>query len=405
MAATFFFRAVASDGKVRSGSLAGENEKLIARELRKQGLTPIYVGVAPKSSAVEIKLPSFGGRKKRDVLFFTQELSTLLNSSVPLDRSLSITAELTERAAFRFIVLDVLRVLKSGKSLADSLATHPDYFSDLYINMVRAGEASGSLAVIFERLAEFERSRDELRNYIISSMIYPALLACVGMASIFILLNFVVPRFASIFQDTHMKMPTPTRLMLEASDLVHQYGLLALAVAVGGLIAWRIYTRTTAGRLWWDGARLKLPLLGAALLKAETSRFARAMSTLVANTVPLVQSIGIAAATLNNKTISNSLAGVAMGVKRGEGIAAPMRKAGVFPPLAAHLLTVGEETGRLDHMFARMADIYENETRAAIKRFTNIFEPLIILIMGILVGSLILSMLLAITSINDVGIQ
>ena len=129
------------------------------------------------------------------------------------------------------------------------------------------------------------------------------------------------------------------------------------------------------------------------------------MSTLVANTVPLVQSIGIAAATLNNRTISNAMAGVALGVKRGEGIAAPMRKAAVFPPLAAHLLTVGEETGRLDHMFARMADIYENETRAAIKRFTNIFEPLIILIMGILVGSLILSMLLAITSINDVGIQ
>jgi general secretion pathway protein F len=403
--ATFFFRAVASDGKVRSGSLSGESDKLIARELRKQGLTPIYVGVAPKGNAFEIKLPSFGGRKRRDVLFFTQELSTLLNSSVPLDRSLSITAELTERAAFRFIVLDVLRVLKSGRSLADSLATHPDYFSDLYINMVRAGEASGSLAVIFERLAEFERSRDELRNYIISSMIYPALLACVGLASIFILLNFVVPRFASIFADTHMKMPTPTRLMLEASDLVHNYGWLAAGTLTAAFVAFRIYVGTTAGRLWWDGARLKLPLLGMALLKAETSRFARAMSTLVANTVPLVQSIGIAAATLNNKTIANSLAGVAQGVKRGEGIAAPMRKAAVFPPLAAHLLTVGEETGRLDQMFARMADIYENETRAAIKRFTNIFEPLIILVMGVLVGSLILSMLLAITSINDVGIQ
>ena len=403
--ATFFFRAVASDGKVRSGSLSGDNETRVARDLRKQGLTPIYVGVAPKSAAIEIKLPSFGGRRRRDVLFFTQELSTLLNASVPLDRSLSITAELTERASFRFIVLDVLRVLKGGKPLADSLAAHPDYFSDLYINMVRAGEASGALAVIFERLAEFERSRDELRNYIISSMIYPALLACVGMTSIFILLNFVVPRFASIFADTHMKMPTPTRLMLEASDLVHQYGWLAAGVLAGGFLAFRIYTHTTAGRLWWDGARLKLPLLGSALLKAETSRFARAMSTLVANTVPLVQSIGIAAATLNNKTIANSLVGVAMGVKRGEGIATPMRKAGVFPPLAAHLLTVGEETGRLDHMFARMADIYENETRAAIKRFTNIFEPLIILIMGVLVGSLILSMLLAITSINDVGIQ
>jgi len=236
-------------------------------------------------------------------------------------------------------------------------------------------------------------------------MIYPALLAYVGMASIFILLSFVVPRFASIFTDTHMKMPTPTRLMLEASDLVHQYGLLALGSVAAAWIIWRVYTRTAAGRLWWDGARLKLPLLGVALLKAETARFARAMATLVSNSVPLVQSIAIAGATLNNKMIAASLVGVATGVKRGEGIAAPMRHAGVFPPLAAHLLTVGEETGRLDSMFARMADIYENETRAAIKRFTAIFEPVIILVMGVLVGALILSMLLAITSINDVGIQ
>ena len=155
--ATFFFRAVASDGKMRTGSLSGENEKLIARELRKQGLTPIYVGVAPKSAGIEIKLPKFGGSRKRDVLFFTQEISTLLSAGVPLDRALSITGELTERPDFRFIVLDVLRVLKGGRSLADSLATHPDHFSDLYVNMVRAGEASGGLASIFERLSEFER--------------------------------------------------------------------------------------------------------------------------------------------------------------------------------------------------------------------------------------------------------
>jgi general secretion pathway protein F len=402
--ATFFFRAVAADGKMRTGSLTGENDRLVARELRKQGLTPVYVGVAPNKSGIEIKLPSFGGGKRRDVLFFTQEVSTLLTSSVPLDRALAITGELTEHASFRFIVLDVLRVLKSGKTLADSLATHPDYFSDLYINMVRAGEASGSLAVIFERLSEFEKTRDELRNYIISSMIYPALLACVGLASILILLNFVVPRFATIFEGTTMKMPLPTKIMLDASYIVQTYWWMAASAVLAFAIIWKLYTNTVAGRLWWDGARLRLPLLGDALLKAETSRFARAMSTLVANTVPLVQAIGISAATLNNKTIAGALVGVAQGVKRGEGIAGPLRKAAVFPPLASHLLTVGEETGRLDQMFARMADIYENDTRAAIKRFTAIFEPIVILVMGVMVGGLILSMLLAITSINDVAV-
>ena len=403
--ATFFFRAVASDGKVRSGSLSGDNDKLIARELRKQGLTPIYVGVAPKGSAsIEIKLPSFGGGKRRDVLFFTQELSTLLNSGVPLDRALSITAELTERPAFRFVVLDILRVLKGGRSLADSLGVHPEYFSDLYLNMVRAGEASGALATIFERLAEFERSRDDLRNFIISSMIYPALLAMVGMSSICILLLFVVPRFASIFDDSRMKIPAPAKMMMLASNFLQAWWWVGAAAIIATLAIWRVYTRTAAGRIWWDGARLKTPLLGVALLKAETARFARAMATLVGNSVPLVQSIGIAAATLTNKTVAGALDGVALGVKRGEGIAVPMRKAGVFPPLASHLLTVGEETGRLDQMFARMADIYENDTRAAIKRFTSIFDPVIILVMGLLVGALILSMLLAITSINNVAV-
>jgi general secretion pathway protein F len=404
MATTFFFRAVASDGKVRSGSLSGDSEKFVARELSRQGLTPIYVGAAPKGAAFELKLPSFGKGKRRDVLFFTQELSTLLTAGVPLDRAIQITGELTERPSFRFVVLDILRVLKSGRSLADSLASRPEYFSDLYVNMVRAGEASGSLAAIFERLAEFERSRDDLRNYIISSMIYPALLAMVGLGSIFILLNFVVPRFSAVFSDSHIRIPAPTRVMLETSRLVQGYWWIAAAALAAAIAGWRIYTRTEAGRLWWDGARLKLPLLGETLRKAETARFARAMATLVANTVPLVQSITIAAATLNNRVIAGALDGVSRGVKRGEGIAGPVRKAGVFPPLAAHLLTVGEETGRLDHMFARMADIYENDTRASIKRFTSVFEPIVILVMGVMVGTLILSMLLAITSINDVAV-
>jgi general secretion pathway protein F len=235
-------------------------------------------------------------------------------------------------------------------------------------------------------------------------MIYPGLLACVGLGSIFILLNFVVPRFAGIFTDSRMKIPVPTQMMLSASQIVQKYWWMAATALTGLVIAWRVYTRTPAGRLWWDELRLKIPMLGDALRKAETARFARAMATLVANTVPLVQSINISAATLGNLTFSRALTVVAQGVKRGEGIAAPLRRCGAFPPLAAHLLTVGEETGRLDQMFTRMADIYENDTRASIKRFTAVFEPIVILVMGVMVGALILSMMLAITSINDVAV-
>jgi general secretion pathway protein F len=402
-AATFHYRAVAPDGKLRTGVITAESNKTVTRELTRQGLTPIYVGLEEKKSSA-FKVPQMNTGRRRDVLFFTQELSTLLNSGVPLDRALSITSELTTHQQFRIIVLDILRSIKGGKSLADSLALHPAYFSDLFINMVRAGEASGSLGQIFERLSEFERSRDELRSYIISAMIYPGLLACVGVGSIFVILNFVVPRFASIFDDSRMKIPLPTLIMLQASHIVQTWWWVVALVLIAAGAGFRFYIATPKGRFWWDTVRMKIPILGDALLKAETSRFARAMSTLVGNSVPLVQALHISAGILFNSRLATALKEVAQGVKRGEGISQPLARTHMFPPLASHLLTVGEETGKLDLMFARMAEIYEEETRAAIKRFTSIFEPLVILVMGIVVGALILSMLIAITSINEVAI-
>ena len=240
--ATFFFRAVAADGKVRTGSLAGENDKTVARELRKQGLTPVYVGVAPKKQLVELKLPSFGGGKRRDVLFFTQELSTLLNSGVPLDRALSITAELTERAAFRTIVLDVLRVLKGGKSLADSLATHPDYFSDLYINMVRAGEASGSLAIDLRApvgIRALARRSAQLHHFVhdLSRRCWPGGPGLDPHPAEF--------RGAALRhhlrRHPHMKIPLPTLIMLEASHIVQTYWWWRRRRWSALVVAWRIY--------------------------------------------------------------------------------------------------------------------------------------------------------------------
>ena len=404
MSTAYFFKAVASDGKVRTGSLTAETERLAASELRRQGLIPVEVSVRAPKKQVAINLPVLDGGRRRDVLFFTGEISTLLNAGVPLDRALSITSELSERAKFRALVTDVLRILKSGKSLADSLAAHPTHFSELYVNMVRAGEASGSLALIFERLAAFETTRDDLRGYIVSSMIYPILLSCVGVASIIVLLEFVVPRFALMFSDPHIKIPTPTLLMMQASAIIQTWWLPVTITLLAALIAFRMYVHTTAGRLRWDTFRLKIPLLGDALRKAETSRFARAMGTLVASSVPLVSALGISRGILNNQWMAGSLEAVATGVKRGEGISQPLQRTGAFPPLAGYLLNVGEETGHLDSMFYRMADIYENETRTAIRRFTSLFEPLIILTMGIVIGSLILSLLLAITSINDVNL-
>lgn len=401
---SYHFRAVAADGKVRTGSVPAEDEKRVARELRKQGLVPLYIGLSPEARSREISLPKFNFGKRRDVLFFTQEISTLLNAGVPLDRALSITAELSERAEFRAVVSDVLRTLKGGKSFADSLAARPDYFADIYVNMVRAGEASGSLQAIFERLSEYERTRDELRGYVVSSLVYPVLLTIVGFGSIFVLLYYVVPKFATAFAASSAKVPPMTQFMIDLSAAVQTYGPWALLAMLVGALGFRSYVRSDDGRFWWDGFRLRLPLLGDALRKAQTSQFARAMGTLISNGVPLVQSINISRGIMTNRRMADSLEAVSQGVKRGEGVAGPLGKTGMFPPLTAHLLSIGEETGRLDAMFLRAAEIYDADTRAAIKRFTALFEPLIILTMGVAVGALILSMLLAITGLNEMAL-
>jgi general secretion pathway protein F len=297
-----------------------------------------------------------------------------------------------------------LRTLKGGKSFADSLAVRPEYFPEIYINMVRAGEASGSLQAIFERLSEYEKTRDELRGYVVSSMVYPVLLTLVGFASIFVLLYYVVPKFATAFAASSAKVPPMTQFMIDMSAAVQTYGPWALLGLVLGAAAFRFYIRSAEGRSWWDGFRLRLPMLGEALRKAQTAQFSRAMGTLIANGVPLVQGLNISRGIMTNSRMADSIELIVEGVKRGEGLSAPLGRTGMFPPLTAHLLSIGEETGRLDAMFLRAAEIYDTDTRASIKRFTSLFEPFIILTMGLAVGALILSMMLAITGLNEMAL-
>jgi len=400
--ATFHYKAMAADGSARAGTLVAEDDRLATRELQRQGLTPIFVGDS-KPTGFSFSLPKFRRRRAAEVLHFTQETATLLNAGVPLDRALSITVELTEKDDFRTVVQQMQRTLRGGKSFAETLSGHPEVFSDLYVNMVRAGEVSGTLPLVMDRLAEFEVQRDELRSYIVSSLTYPALLAVVGAGSIFVLLRFVIPSFAEAFTQSSLAMPLPMAILLALSEAVQSYGFLALGALVAIVAGLRYYVGTPEGRLRWNRFQLRIPVLGDALLKADTARFARAMATLVANTVPLVQALTISKGILSNRLLAGALDQVAKGVKRGEGVAAPLKRTGQFPALAGHLLTVGEETGHLDMMFERMAEIYDKDTREAIKRFTALFEPIVILALGVVVGAMILSVLLAITSINQLA--
>ena len=401
---TFVYKAVNRQGQPTEGRLEAADAGAASFNLQTMGLIPISVEApAPRRRP---NLSRFGIRwvRRRDILFFTEELSTLVGAGLPLDRSLSIAAELASNPVLEDVIRDLLQRIKGGASLADALGAHPRHFSPLYVSMVRAGEAGGVLDVILERLTGFERSSDELRSYLTSSLVYPALLTLVGMGSLGILFYMVIPRFATIFEDIGAEIPPLTMTLLALSSAVRSYWWVALLAAAGVVVGARTWVRSSRGGRQWDALRLRLPLIGPTLIKIEVSRFARTLGTLLASAVPLILGVRIVQDIARNRIVSEAIAKIADGAKRGEGVARPMQEAGVFPGLATHLVSIGEETGRLDTMLLQLADVYEKDVRTSVKALTSVFEPVIILIMGVLIGIVVLSMLMAIFSINDIAL-
>ncbi len=401
---SFAYKAVNKEGKQFEGRIEATDAQAAAFSVQNMGLIPLAVEEPPKrSSAFALPRIQLQRVTRKDILFFTEELSTLVGAGLPLDRSLSITRELASKRALREIIEDVLKQIKGGKSLAEALAAHPKHFPRLYVSMIRAGEAGGVLDVIMERLSEFERTADELRSYLTASLVYPALLSSVGIGSLGILFYFVIPRFATIFEDIGAEIPASTLALLTISNFTTSYWWVILTGIVVLTFLVRGWLQTPAGSRSWDVIVLKTPLLGPTLLKVEVSRFARTLGTLISSAVPLIAGVRIVQDIAHNQILAEAISKIADGAKRGEGVAKPMREAGVFPGLAVHLVGVGEETGRLDTMLLKLADVYEKDVKTSVKALTAVFEPLIILVMGILIGTVVLSMLMAIFSINDIA--
>ena len=401
--AIFFYKAIGKNGSVMQGTLEGATDKAVAIRLQGMGMTPLEIATRKAARGLKLELRwGFGGISAKEVMFFTQELSTLVNAGLPLDRSLTICKQLSGRPKVQAMVEDVLEGIKQGKTFAESLAAHPKAFSKLYVNMVKAGEASGSLPLVLERLLEFQQSADELKSYLISSLIYPSLLTVVGGASIIVLLNYVVPKFAAIFEDARQALPLPTQILLGASNFTKTYWWLFLLVFAAGAAGFASFIRTEKGRLFWDRMKLRIFLLGDVLRKIEVARISKTLGTLIHNAVPLVHSLNIVREISGNSVISKAIGDIADGVKKGEGVAKPMLKTGVFPQLAVHLVEVGEETGRLDAMLIELSKVYDKEVRSTIKNLIALFEPVMILVMALVVGIIVISMMLAIVSINDV---
>lgn len=397
----FSYKAIKAGGQLVDGTLVAATEPALVAELRQMGCLPIQV--SQKQAASRRWLPfGRGSLSSQDRLGFARQLATLVRAGIPLDRSLVLTRDLAEKPALRAVIDDSLKQLRAGKSFAESLAADERFFPPLYVAMVRAGEASGTLPSVLDRLVEFEEFSSELRGYLISALIYPALLLTVGGGAIALLLGFVVPRFAQVFEEAGKELPLPTLILMRVSDAFRDYGWLAVLVFAAVLWFGSRWIRTESGRLRWDRWRLKAPLLGDVSLKLEIARFAKTMGTLLNQAVPIILALRLTREVLGNRVVAAGIEPLIDGIKRGQGIAGPLAATGLFPPLAAQLMTLGEQTGKLDSMLLELAGIYDREVRTATKRLVALVEPAVILSMGLIVGTIVISTLLAIVSINEV---
>lgn len=393
--ATFAYRATTTEGAIVEGVVEAADEKAAVERLRNTGVIPLKIA-SPKESIKKrfaIKSP------KGDLLIFTTELSALLSAGLPLDRSLNIISEISESREMKSIVQNILRSIREGSSFSDALQKHPRVFPKIYVSMIRAGEAGGVLDVVLDKLNEFLETSKELKEHVFSAMIYPTILTIAGGASIIFLLTFVLPKFSVIFAELGTSLPLPTKIVLAASNAIKYYWWAAVLFIVPGWIIFKSYIKSASGRYRWDS--FKLMATGEIIRKLETARFSRTLGTLLKSGVPLLQALNNAKDVISNQVIASSIDVVSKGAKEGKGIADPLAGTNAFPPLALSMIKVGEETGQLDVMLLKVASTYEKSLRLAVKRFVGILEPAMILGMGVIIGFIVVSMLMAIFSITE----
>jgi general secretion pathway protein F len=403
--AVFAYRASDQRGQTVDGVMEAPDVRAVVERLQRDAYYPIKI--APQQQRrglLGLAWPGVGAGRVagRDLVSLTQQLATLLEAGLPLDRALAIQAELAPTARLRAIMADVLRTVRGGTSLADALARHhPRPFSRLYINMVRAGEKGGVLEATLRRLAEFLAESQEFRDALVSALIYPAMLTGVGGAAVVFLMTFVIPRFAAIFKDLGATIPLPTLVLLEVSGALQRYWWLMALAAVIIALASRMLLATPRGRLGMDRLLLRLPIAGEVIVKTEVARFTRILGTLLRSGIAMIPALTVVREMLGNQVLAGAVEGLAAGARRGAGLAQPMAEARAFPPLAIHMVRVGEETGRLEEMLLRVAADLEADTRKLVKRLIALAEPCIILVMGIVVGFIVVAMLMAILSVTD----
>jgi len=388
---SFTYTARAATGELKTATIDASTKEDVVAQLRRQRLTVVKVDEEGK----KVK-PGGGSIKMRDIVIFTRQFSTMINSGLPLVQALDILAKQSENKTLQTVTRAVVFDVESGHTVADAMGKHPKAFSDLYVNMVAAGEAGGILDTILMRLATFMEKNDALVRKVKGAMIYPAVIMTVAFGAITILLVFVIPVFQSMFSSVGLALPLPTRIVIGLSDFLRGYWYLITGAAVGGYFMIKKYYATPAGKLNIDKAMLQVPVLGDVLRKSAVSRFTRTLGTLISSGVSILDGLEITAKTAGNRVIQDAIMASRASIAGGDTIAAPLQKSNVFPPMVISMISVGESTGGLDEMLSKIADFYDEEVDTAVSGLISLLEPVMIVFLGVVVGGMVVAMYLPI---------
>lgn len=395
---TFKYIAKENTGKTVSGVLTYSDRSLLIEALRKKGLVIISITETARKDPVF----SFGKVKLEDIVIFSRQLATMVDSGIPLVQALDILCEQIEKPNFKKIIAKIRDDIETGSSLSDAFSKHPAVFSPLYINMVKAGESSGALDDILDRLATYLEKTNTLQRKVKSSLIYPAVVITMALLITLVMLLKVIPTFKGIFSMLGGQLPLPTRILIAISDTIRDMFLYLVAVVIVFAFTLKKYLKTARGKANVDMLSLKIPILGQLFRKVAVAKFTRTLATLVKSGVPILVSLEIVGKTSGNAVIEKAVDSVRTGIKEGESIALPLAKSGAFPPMVVRMINVGEQTGQLEKMLGKIADFYDEQVDVAVSGLTSLIEPLIIAFLGILIGGIVIAMFLPVFKLTEI---
>ncbi|AFE08994.1 general secretion pathway protein F [Corallococcus coralloides DSM 2259] len=411
----FEYRGLDSQGRQKKGLLEADSPKTLRSKLRADGifLTDVLgqaegsrAGVSKGANAnllsrdVDLRKLGRGRVSTEDVAILTRQLATLLGAGVTIVDSLNALVDQAEKERLKRALSDIKQRVNEGSSLADAFSQHPKIFPSIYVNMVRAGEASGALDQVLLRLADFTENQAKLQQKIIGTMIYPVIMLAVGGGILVLLMVFVVPKVTKIFETMRATLPLNTRILIGASNLMQAWWFIIIPAFIGGVMLFLRWIKSPKGKPKWDRFTLKAPIFGSLVRLLAISRFARTLATLLKSGVPMLAALDIVKAVMTNSVLADAVENARESIREGESIANPLKRSGQFPPLVYHMVAIGEKSGQLEDMLLSVADSYETQVNVRIGALTSLLEPMLIVVMGVMIAFVALSILMPILQVN-----